>query len=361
MGQGELIIIDLIEERDINDYVKLISLGRASPYCHIEYIRQHQNDSTKAICFVFKKDEECLGLMPMLVRSIPGTDHRDAISLYGYSGPTFQDGIDMEDRQLFWEMVDRWYGDNQIVTEFIRFSLDNNHLGYSGRLDATLKNVCGPLKGHFDSQWQSFDKKVRNNYRKAQSFGLSFKLHDAHTITGETIDAFYEIYHKTMVRNKASSFLFFSNDFFQELLSVHKGDYAIAMATHENQPISTELLVQYRNNIYAFLGGTDSAYFHMRPNDYLRVEIIKRAIETKRSHYILGGGMKEGDNLYRSKKVFFPYDGDRIFYTGRKIINMEIHDSLVQQAKEEWGGDLDKTYFPLYRAPNTRLVDQAVG
>ena len=121
----------------------------------------------------------------------------------------------------------------------------------------------------------------------------------------------------------------------------------------EDKPISTELIISNNDTIFAFLGGTNAAYFKYRPNDFLRVEVIKHAIEDQKKYYVLGGGRKDGDGLYKYKKSLFPKDKDVIFYTGRKIINLKAYKEIIKQKKineiDVIVEDITKNYFPLYR------------
>jgi len=351
-SQLELTILNLGEEEDQNKYRIVISNGFRNPYYYLEYLLNHKNESNELIVFLLKERNIEVVLMPILINKIPGTEYFDAKSPYGYHGPLFKDGFDKTYARLFWKMLDQWYLENKIVTEFIRFSHTENHLEYSGDSAKTLMNVCGSLKRDFEEQWKYFGKKVRNNYRKAQSFNLDFKLYNSSTIDKEIIDSFYKVYYKTMLRNNASKFLYFSANFFQKLVMAHKEDFTIGMAYHEELPISTELHIHYKGSIFAFLGGTDSDFFHMRPNDFLRVEVIKWAIENDKRKYILGGGIKNNDGLYKSKKAFFPNDKDCIFYTGRKVVNEKMYNFLMKKTlKERPMMSNDNSYFPLYRKP----------
>ncbi len=350
-NHSTLKIIDLRADNDKKVYREIITKEFHNPYYCLEYLEYHLGESKKMIAFVLEEKGESVAIMPMILRPIPHSEYWDAISPYGYSGPLFKENLEQSLINLFWNTIDQWYVENKVVAEFIRFSLTGNHTNYSGDCVHTLTNVCGNLKNNFEDQWESFGKKVRNNYRKAESNGLTFQFFDADGLSPEVINDFYRIYFKTMQRNNASDFLFFSNHFFQNMVLNHKKDFSIAMVYTEGKPISTELHIHYNNCVYAFLGGTDSDFFHMRPNDFLRVEVIKWAIANRKRKYILGGGMKDDDGLFRSKKAFFPKDEDCSFFTGRKVINKEMYDALVLKAINERGITQDDSYFPLYRKP----------
>jgi len=343
-------VIDLSKENDQVVYREIISSQEFhNPYYHYEYLQRHLSNTNKLVVFLLMEKESCIALLPMILNPIENTDFWDAISPYGYNGPLFKDSENHGQIASLWEKVDQWYTENNVVTEFIRFSLNNNYNGYSGNCTQTLKNVCGSLKNNFELQWESFGRKVRNNYRRAQSFELNFKLFDHEKLTETIIDEFYAIYHKTMLRNKASKFLFFSAEFFYQFVLENNKDFTIGMVYFNEKPISTELHIHHKNTMYAFLGGTDSDFFDTRPNDFLRVEVIKWAIENRKEKYVLGGGIKNNDGLYKSKKAFFPKDEDCIFYTGRKIVNKKVYGDLVEKVLEKKPELKEDSYFPLYR------------
>jgi len=109
----------------------------------------------------------------------------------------------------------------------------------------------------------------------------------------------------------------------------------------------------HNDTVFAFLGGTNAEYFSHRPNDFLRVKVIEWAIQNNKKHYVLGGGIKDGDGLYKSKKSFFPKDDDVVFYTGRKIVNQPIYDELSLCISSTYASlgreELNNQFFPFYR------------
>nr|WP_262910804.1 GNAT family N-acetyltransferase [Wocania arenilitoris] len=297
--------------------------------------------------------------MPLIFRELTlknnsSVKYFDVITPYGYGGPLYNGDINEKDLKAFWSAVDNWYKQNNVITEFIRFSLNKNHLGYTGHLVKSLLNVKGELFKDFDRQWISFVSKVRNNYRKAVSYNLNNTIFNSNEINKKTIKLFFDIYTKTMIRLNAKDIYFFSLNYFESLILSNPNEFSIAFAYLDNIPISAELIIKNNDTIFAFLGGTDSDYFHCRPNDYLRVEIIKWAISQNFKYYVLGGGLKDGDGLYKSKKYLFPKTEDIPFCTGRKIINHHVYNKLINNMVVEYD-DVSSliqnadAFFPVYR------------
>ncbi|WP_299436906.1 GNAT family N-acetyltransferase [uncultured Aquimarina sp.] len=349
---------------DSSEVVKYKSLLKKewnnNVYYSIEHLRHSEKDSDELRCFLFEKDGAPIILMPFVLRKIKINEkdypYYDVISPYGYSGPLFNENVTSNDLAEFWKHVDIWYNENNVITEFVRFSLNENHENYSGSLIKTLSNVKGRLLDNFEDQWNAFLPKVRNNYRKAINYDLDFKVFHKDQITKEVIKIFNDIYVATMTRNNADSIYFFSSAYFEDLILSNLDNFSIVVVYYEGIPISVELIINYKDVIFAFLGGTNAEYFSYRPNDFLRVKVIEWAVENGKKHYVLGGGMKDGDGLYKNKKSLFPKDEDVIFCTGRKIVNEQLYDELCLSSDKEYTNikkeDLKNYFFPYYRLSN---------
>ncbi len=325
------------------------------------YSLEYYNYDPKKILYVFilTKHERTIALLPIYLNPInstllnPNTAYFDAISPYGYSGPLFSKNIKHFEKVLFWKKIDQWYLQNNVVTEFIRFSLNGNHSQYSGHLIPSLNNVKGALT-NFDSLWENFKQKVRNNYRKAEKSDLQIKIYHQN-IPKEVIDDFYGIYISTMERNNAAENYFYEKSYFENLIIDHPETTVIATVYKDGAAISTELIIIDNNQLYSYLGGTLADYFNFRPNDFLKIEVIKWALENNITHYVLGGGRQNNDGLFQYKKAFFPKDDDAVFYTGRKVINHKVYKKLTKTYpfnKKELANLINhgQTFFPIYRS-----------
>ncbi|GGD10129.1 GNAT family N-acetyltransferase [Hyunsoonleella pacifica] len=306
-----------------------------------------------------KKKHETIALMPIYLKKINdydlcdsnNTDFFDASSPYGYGGPIFNPTNSAEEISLFWHYLDSWYSKNNIITEFIRFNLFGNHKHYSGHLVPTLNNVKGTLFD-FETLWNNFKQKVRNNYRKSLKFNLKSKIY-AKNIDTDVLEKFHDIYIKSLNRNKAALNYYYSKTYFEDLINNNPNDTILVLIFKEDIAISAELILIDGNTLYSHLGGTHSEYFNMRPNDFLKIEVMKWAIENNKKYYVLGGGRSNNDGLYQYKKSFFPLDKDIVFYTGRKVINQPIYNNLIKNIKVEFTDAMDdvknsEKYFPLY-------------
>lgn len=307
--------------------------------------------------FVFFKNKKPLILMPIILKGISiGTKDYpfyDAASPYGYTGPLFnKEDVHDSDLKAFWKQVNQWYSNNNVITEFVRFNLSQNQKHYNGYSISTLNNVIGELT-NFEEIWTNLKQKVRNNYRKALNNNLKFKIYSG-IIPDDVVDEFYGIFSHTMKRVEAKhDYTLFSKDYFAELVKNHVNNAFIAVVYSQETPISTELIINVQDTMYSYLGGTLSEYFSMRPNDFLKIEVIKWGLANNKKYYVLGGGRGKSDSLYQYKKSFFPKDEDIMFYTGRKIIDNTNYNELLAKMDisyteaKDYIEDATK-FFPLY-------------
>jgi hypothetical protein len=351
-------VLKIGEKEGKQSYSSLISSFKISnPYSLLDYIDIFDSGLDNLICFFSQNDrtKEAI-LMPGYLKPImikqKDTSKFDFVSPYGYSGPFFTDNIAEEDIYNFWKEVDNWYNENNVVTEFIRFNLSNNYLNYSGEIFPTMLNVRGKIIEE-EKQWTLFDRKVRKNFNKAKRENLHSEIF-YQTIDDNQIKEFFDIYILTMKRTGAKKTFFYTLEEFKRFIKSNKESCAICTIYYEKEAISSELLLISKDSIYSFLGGTKEEYFEKRPNDLLKVEVINWARTNNISFYILGGGYGMEDGIFKYKKCFFPNDVVT-YYTGRKIINQQAYDELINLSNEVRTSrnmpclDKDDTsYFPLY-------------
>ena len=341
--------------KKVKSYKKLLKTHfQNNIYYSYEYLIYFETKSDKLRYFVFEENEKPIVIMPFYIRSIKNSSYFDVITPYGYGGPLYNCDIDVNKLTKFWDLVDKWYLDNSVVSEFVRFSLTKNHINYSGTLIKSLLNVKGKVKSNEEDHWTSFSRKVRNNYRRALKSNIKFNIYRGEEITDNIISDFHNIYIETMKRNNAKEIYYFPKQFFESIIHSNPNSFSIALDYINNTAVSAELIIINNKTLYAFLGGTRAEYFSDRPNDFLRVEILKWAVKNKKNYYVLGGGQLDGDSLYKSKKMFFPKDEDTQFYTGRKIINKNVYRDLclrnnVDFTDQNFNDDNCNDFFPAYR------------
>lgn len=347
-------VLNLNNEDDVNLYRKIVNTTDFhSAYNRLEYFDVFCGGLDDLICFYFKSDTEII-LMPGYLKRIKIYDalkeNYDFSTPYGYTGTFCSNDITPETLMTFWIEVQKWQLNNNVVSEFIRFNLFNNTIGYNGIIHDTMLNIKGRIISE-DEQWKAFDAKVRKNVKRAQREELTSNVYYK-IIEQVHLDEFYSIYIDTMKRTNAKEFFFYKPESFKYFILNNLELCAICTIYDKGKPISTELLLISDNSVFSFLGGTLADAFEKRPNDYLKFEVINWARSQGFKNYVLGGGYGYEDGIFKYKKAFFPNDVVK-YVTGRKIINNEIYLNLVDEvnskkSEKEYLDIDDNSFFPLY-------------
>lgn len=362
-------VIDLSNQKRWDEIVK--SFRNYDVFYLSDYVKAFKNDSylfyyndgiTKAINVFDKKD---IAKDKKMIGKIPQNTYFDISTPYGYGGfitEKIKDAKDIKNvndikeaenientKNTSIEMINNKFQEycinNNIISEFVRFSLFNEYRdNYYGEVVETKPNIVRKINTNPTDMLKEFEHKVRKNLKRASLNNLKIDIDKE----AKTLDNFLEIYYSTMDRNNAKKEYYFSKDFFDKICSM-KDNAAIFNVIYENKIISTELVIYSSKNCYSFLGGTLSDYFILRPNDFLKYEIIKWAYENKIENFILGGGYTNqlDDGILKYKRSFAPKDGIKHFYIGKKIFNEKVYNELVKLRK---GDVLDEKYFPIYRS-----------
>lgn len=297
-----------------------------------------ENNEDRAINVVFRRDvaddEKFSG-------KIPRGKYFDLISPYGYGG--------------FWgkvndyDALNRTYNAyciaNGYICEFVRFELFGDYRAhYDGEVETRTHNVVRSLDMAMDEIWMDFKQKVRKNVKRAQQNQLEIIIEntDAH------LQDFLDIYYSTMDRSNAEGEYYFSKEFYQTLNQM-RDNIMYFHVLSEGKVISTELVIYGMENCYSYLGGTYREYFDLRPNDFLKYEIIKWAKEKGLSNFVLGGGYGADDGIFQYKTCLAP-KGIVDFYIGRKVFDQEKYRQLTSIRVEDNPDCVNSQYFPKYRA-----------
>ena len=294
--------------------------------------------NTRAMKVVMKRD---IALLHPFTNKIPLNTFFDLSTPYGYGGLW----VEGENYDLVNKAFDSYCSEMGFISEFTRFHLFTNHLvTFNGISETHTHNIVRNLEPPLDEMLMDFEHKVRKNIKKAVNAGLEIEIDSK----GETLDDFLKIYYGTMNRTNASDDFYFSKAFFEQINKM-TDNYVYLHVLNEKNIISSELVLYGTENCYSFLGGTNQDYFHLRPNDFLKFEIIKWAKSKGLKNFILGGGYGEDDGIYRYKKSLAP-NGVIDFYIGKKIYDQVNYDKLVEIRRQESDFNENATFFPLYRA-----------
>lgn len=274
----------------------------------------------------------------------------DLTTAYGYGGP-FAWNVSAEEARVFWARFDRWARSQQVVTAFARLSVfPDQLLPFDGDVAVNCPNVVRNLELSEEALWDDYAPKVRQNVRRALARGCTFEVDP----DGARLEEFHAVYTSTMQRRNASSYYFFSRDFFEFIARRLKGHCTFFHVVHSGKVVSSELVLLSRRHAYFFLGGTLEEAFDLRPGDFLQTETFRWCRAAGKTALVLGGGYKGSEGLLKYKKCFAP-GGEVPFRLGTKIYDPELAGRLLE-ARRAWEGakgvdwQPEPGFFPPYRA-----------
>lgn len=275
---------------------------------HPEYLRLFARGCDRVVCFV-GQGEGWTVLLPLLLRPLraepwarPGEERWDAASPYGYGGPfTWGEGARAD--ATFWARYAAWCRQERVISTMLRLSVVPGQLApVPPVVTVRQQNVVCALEGGAEAVWARYRPSARNNVRHARRAGVRVEVDE----TGAGLDAFLDVYLDTMRRRAAEPWYYLPRAFFEQLVARLPGQFAFFQARLGGEVVSCELVLRSSENVYAFLGGTRAEHFAARPNDLLRHEVAAWAAGQGKLRYVLGGGYRGGDGVYRHKLAFAP-------------------------------------------------------
>ena len=335
----------------------------AEVFAHPEYAAaftvKHQRDAC-----AYYRDPDGEALFAFHLRDVagepwapPGCHAADLVTPYGYGGPFV---VGRPSPQKFWAAFTEWAAAAHVVCGFARRSLFPERLLPLPCAEVPVsENVVRSLGDALDKIWMDYEHKVRKNVNKARRAGLATEM-DA---TGARLDDFVRIYAATMERRSASRFYRFDRTFFANLLTRLPGRAILFhVMTPGGDVVSTELVLASSHHIYSFLGGTIADAMHTGANDLLKHAIVEWGSATGKSAFILGGGYRPGDGIFRYKRAFAP-TGVRNFCVGRLVFDPPMYAELVS-ARRAWEASAGSAweppgdFFPAFRAASTAPAEE---
>lgn len=268
---------------------------------------------------IYYQDETTRGINVVIKKSLED-GYSYVETPYGYGGFLIEG-----DFAKVFDAYDRFCKEEKIAKEFIRFHLFyETHQQFQGLLESKSNNIVRSLTETIEEIQKDFEHKVRKNIKKAVSNGLTMLI----SKDNKYLNDFLNIYEKTMNRKNATEKYRFDRNYFTTLNQMEE-NIMYFFVLHEETIISCELVLYDKTRAYSFLGGTLNEYFDLRPNDFLKFEIIKWAKNQGLTHFVLGGGTGSDDGIFKYKKSFAPngvvkyYLGDT-FFIPEKVPNRKI-------------------------------------
>jgi len=312
-------------------------------------------NQARSCCFIFEDKGKKI-IYPFLLYPIAGLGYTCEKPLFDITGPHGYNGAvaNTEDKEFidsFNECFTQYCNENNIIAEFVRFHPVFQNEKYFTRTQNSKANKNIVVDLHVNDLFSSYEYSVRKNIKKAIRSGLTVKRYQGKQITDEILNQFYDIYCKTLSRNSAGQNSVFQFSFFSSLVQSVCDQSCIFFTYYDTVPVSTELVLWGTSVGYSYLGGTLSEYFHLRPNEILKFELMKFLKQNGLQYFLLGGGKEINDGIY-NYKANFARDGILDFWIGKKIYNEAAYTSLIDQWEAKSNQDkIDqyRNYFYRYR------------
>lgn len=352
--------VAFLDPADSRDRAAWLELWNSWPnrevMAHPDYVRLFARPSDHVIAAVLRSDEGGI-LYPFIVRPLAvepwgaaAGQACDLTTAYGYGGP-FAWNVTEEETRAFWTEFDDWARNQGAITSFDRLSLfPEQILSFNGDVETKGSNIVRRLDLPEADIWSDYAHKVRQNVNHARRLGLAVQP-DA---SGERLDEFMEIYVSTMTRRNASPAYFHPRSFFESIIRDLPGRFSFFHLSSKGKAISSELVLFSENSGYSFLGGSLKEAFDLRANDLLKHEIITACRNAGKKTFVLGGGYRGADGIFKFKKSFAP-NGEVAFRVGKRTYDAALSLKLADQ-RRSWEADRgidwtpDPQYFPVYRA-----------
>jgi hypothetical protein len=265
--------------------------------------------------------------VPLLVREIPGSERRDAISPYAYPGVGGSVAEPLDPSSLDWSPTG-------LVSIFIR-----HRLGAPPPLaGATARNVVQISDPALPRKSRMSD---RQQIRKNLKAGFEVSVTPGPDTSPAQRQAFLAAYTETMHRTKAAPRYFFDADYFDAILAA-ASTWLFLITEPGGEVAAGSIAVRSDGMLHYYLSGTADAHLRGAPMKNILAAMTDFAWEMDLP-LNLGGGIKPGDPLEEFKRGFA--NREERLYTSEIVADPEAYRALSEPVGAAAGD-----FFPAYRA-----------
>lgn len=284
-------------------------------------------------------------LAPLIVREIPGTNERDAISPYGYPGLVGGEGrgcllpdplasLALSVRTETPPALDPAaidFSGTGLVSVFLRHTL-----GPSPLSGATKRNVVQIADPALPAKSRPSD---RRQVRRNLEAGYEVELAPGAETTVEQRAGFNDVYEQTMRRTGAAEHYFFGAGYFDCILEADRTWLALMTAPGGDLAAASIAAVS-DGYLHYYLSGSADSHLGDSPMKNVVSRLVEHAAELGLP-LNLGGGIAAGDALEEFKRGFA--NRRQVWLTSEIVCDPETYAQLS-------AGRDDAGFFPAYRA-----------
>jgi hypothetical protein len=282
-------------------------------------------------------------LAPLIVREIPDTEERDAVSPYGYPGVAGRSRghvrrsnsgeapADMSPAPFVLDPASIDWSGTGLVSVFIRHAL-----GPSPLTGATERNVVQIADPALPPKSRPSD---RRQVRRNLEAGYTLELVPGAETTPEQRAGFLSAYEQTMHRTNAAPHYFFAAAYFDRVLEAERT--WLALATGPDGDIAAASIAAVSDGyLHYYLSGSADSHLSAAPMKNVVTRLVEHATGLGLP-LNLGGGISPGDALEEFKRGFA--NRRQPWLTSELICDAQKYEQLSRG--RDAGG-----FFPAYRA-----------
>jgi hypothetical protein len=262
--------------------------------------------------------------LPLIVRSIDGTDRLDAISPYGYPGADRAPDDPADPTSIDWSGTG-------LVSIFVRDRIGDRPC-FAG---ATLRSHV-----HIADGEGGVRKRLREQIRRNERRGWEVRLVPGSEVEMGDLRAFDSAYAETMVRTGAAERYLYPTSYFARLLLSESS--WLVIAEREGEALAGAIAAASDGYLHYYLGGTADEALEDSPMKNLFWAMLAQGGELGLP-VNLGGGVTPGDSLDEFKRGFASAEAP--WHTHEVVCDRAAYEELSAAA-----GEAPEGFFPLYRA-----------
>jgi hypothetical protein len=264
--------------------------------------------------------------LPVIVREIPDSDRRDAISPYGYPGaaelpvaPPDPTGVD--------------WSETGLVSLFVRDRIGERPCLAGGTLRARV---------HVADGGSGVRKRLREQIRRNERRGWRVEVSRGGEVAASSRSAFERAYAETMARAGAAERYLYPSEYFERVLAFERSWLLLGAPGEADDRSAGAVAVASDGYLHYYLGGTADAALRDSPMKNLFAAMIALGEELGLP-VSLGGGVQPGDSLDEFKRGFA--NAQAPFHTHEVVCDPAAYEELSGDV-----GEAPEGFFPAYRA-----------
>lgn len=302
-----------------------------------------------AECLVYMEGQGVV-LYPYIRCPIRDSGYFDITSQYGFGG--YVKSPRDAPIQGFADAFHAHCRETGIVSEFVRFHPFYGNERHIEPPPVEIVRHQPMVCVDYPAAWAELDAAKRPEIRKKLKRARVAGVEIISEQTSAFFDEFVAQYRATMTLRKAARFYFFPDAFFGAIGRLIGQRARLFVALLHGQMVGGLLVMCGDEFAYNFLSCSRPEFQSLGTNDLLQVAALEWGFRSGRKRYLLGGGRKGEDSLFRYKARFS--SGRASYFLGRRVHLPEVYEALCQERMRSEAADPaefhSRSWFPLYRA-----------